>query len=60
MPVDLHTQIKHDALPHHLHRVRLEVLQNERAYKHNKKRECNTIEPFEVPGRNMIVNSQLR
>ena len=60
MVVDLHAQIEHDPLPHHLHRVGLHVLQRERADQHDEKRERDPVEAVQVAGDDVVVDRDLR
>ena len=60
MAVDLHPQIEHDPLPHHLHRPCLHVLEHERAGENEQKRQGDTIEAIELARCNVVVDGNHR
>ena len=51
MRVDLHAEVKHDPLPHHLHRVRLDVFEDERPDEEHEKQQATWSSPDRSPVR---------
>ena len=59
MAEDLHPEVEHDPLPHHLHRVGLEILEDERRHQDDEKDEGDPVEPGGVGDGDVVVDRQL-